>query len=620
MKTILAGNGAFVLSDERGDMPSHYDGFYFLDTRFVRKAKLEVSPAPGFIGASSTFTRAVSHFALGERGILVRLRTLDGVYEEKLSFYNTSEEPLSVRVRYSYEAPLEDIFQVRGFMGLKGGKAIAPAGGRHLRESPAGRRSLFVETNMEREGSLLRAELEVPPLGKAVLYVRFVPKIEGRVLEILAEKRETIKNVAFTGSPAIDGIFERAVENINALTLFTRFGPVPLAGIPYFACPFGRDAIITSLFLLPYYPEYAAGTLRLFGRLQGKRTNPENEEEPGKIPHEFRLGELAQSGKVPFAPYYGTVDATPLYVALAGEYLRWTKDRKLIEELRPNLTAAVEWILGKLDDGYITYVPGILGNKGWKDSRDAVVDEEGKLPKPPIALVEVQGYAHWALKLAGELGLTDLDEKTLLAEAERLRKRFNRDFWLGSHYSLALDGEERPLGVVSSNMGHLLLTGIAEHEEELAERLFQPDMLSRYGIRTLSAKEKAYNPFSYHRGSVWPHDNALIALGLARVGRVDLAKELMERVFTAAKLLPERELPELYSGLDELVPVPRANSPQIWSAASVFAFVTAALGMEAGDGLTIQPAEGTNIVLRGVSFRGRRYLVVANGGVSVEAL
>ena len=620
MKTILAGNGAFVLSDERGDMPSHYDGFYFLDTRFVRKAWLEVSPEPDFLGASATFTRAVSHFSLGERGILVRLRTLDGVYEEKLSFYNTSEESLGVKVRYSYEAPLEDIFQVRGFMGLKSGKAIAPAGEAHLKESPAGRRSLVVETNMEREGSLLMAELEIPPLGKAVLYVRFIPKIEGRVSEILGEKKRTIKNVAFTGLPTIDGIFERAVENINALMLFTRFGPVPLAGIPYFACPFGRDAIITSLFLLPYYPEYAAGTLRLFGRLQGKRTNPKNEEEPGKIPHEFRLGELAQSGKVPFAPYYGTVDATPLYVALAGEYLRWTGDRKLIEELRPNLTAAVEWILKKLDDGYITYVPGILGNKGWKDSRDGIIDEEGKIPKPPIALVEVQGYAYWALKLTGELSLTDLDEKTLLMEAERLRKRFNRDFWLGSYYALALDGEGRPLRVVSSNMGHLLLTGIAEHEEELAERLFRPDMFSRYGIRTLSAKEKAYNPFSYHRGSVWPHDNALIALGLARIGRTDMAKALMDAVFDAAKLLPERELPELYSGLNELVPVPRANSPQAWSAASVFAFVTASLGMEAGDELTVRPAEGTSIVLRGVSFGRRKYVVVVNGGVSVEPL
>jgi len=522
-------------------------------------------------------------------------------------------------VKYSYEAPLEDIFQVRGFMGLKGGEAVAPVNGIHLKESPVGRRNLTVETNMKREGSLLRAELVIPPLGKAVLHVRFIPEIEGSASEMLAGKGRTVKNVVSTGSSTIDGIFERAVESINALTLFTRFGPVPLAGIPYFACPFGRDAIITSLFLLPYYPEYAKGTLRFFGRLQGKRTNPKNEEEPGKIPHEFRLGELAQSGKVPFAPYYGTVDATPLYVALAGEYLRRTGDTKLIEELRPNLTAAVEWVLKRLDaDGYVTYVPGILGNKGWKDSRDAIVDEKGTIPKPPIALVEVQGYAYWALKLAGELDLTDLDEKTLLSEAERLRKRFNRDFWLGSHYALALDGEGRPLRVVSSNMGHLLLTGIAEHEEEIAGRLFQPDMLSRYGIRTLSAREKAYNPFSYHRGSVWPHDNALIALGLARIGRTDMAKTLMEAVLDAAKLL--KEIPELYSGLNELVPVPRANSPQAWSAASVFAFITAALGMEAWEDLTLRPAEGMNVFVREVRFRDRGYSIRVNGGVRVEPL
>lgn len=289
-----------------------YDGFYLLDTRFVRKVKLEVSPGPEFMGgASSTFTTAVSHFSLGGRGgVLVRVRTLNGTYGgERLSFYNTSDGPLEVRVRYSYEAPIEDVFQVRGFMGLKGEEAMAPpTDGRYVRESPpAGRRSLTVETNMEREGNVLRAELRIPPpRGKATLHVRFVPGIEDKVSGgMLGEEREWIGNVAFTGSPAIDGIFERAVENINALTLFTRFGPVPLAGIPYFACPFGRDAIVTSLFLLPYYPEYAAGTLRLLGRLQGgKRNNPENEEEPGgKIPHEFRLGQLAQSGgRVPFAP------------------------------------------------------------------------------------------------------------------------------------------------------------------------------------------------------------------------------------------------------------------------------------------------------------------------------
>ncbi|MBP1911741.1 amylo-alpha-1,6-glucosidase [Thermococcus stetteri] len=169
-------------------------------------------------------------------------------------------------------------------------------------------------------------------------------------------------------------------------------------------------------------------------------------------------------------------------------------------------------------------------------------------------------------------------------------------------------------------MGHLLLTGIAKHEEEIARRLFQPDTLSRYGIRTLSSEERAYNPFSYHRGSVWPHDNAIIALGLERMGRSDLAREIADRIFSAAKLMPERELPELYSGLDELVPVPRANSPQAWSAASVFALITASLGMEAGNELKISPAEGVELTIRGVQFRRRKYLIRTNGGASVEPL
>ncbi|WP_297501209.1 glycogen debranching N-terminal domain-containing protein [Thermococcus sp.] len=616
MRVTLSNNGAFALTDEEGNMTDRYYGFYLLDTRFVRKAVLRVKPEPEFIGASSTFREGISYFSIGDEGILVRKRTLDGSYSEEFLIYNASERPLSVAILYTYEAPIEDIFQGRGFMGLKEEVAL-PGKGFYSRRVGTEERTLRIESNLTREGENLRARIEISPGEKAGFFVRFIPGISGRASGIVGEKGVSLQNPVSTGSVALDGAFERAVENLKALTLSTVYGPVPLAGLPYFACPFGRDAIITSLFLLPYYPGYAGGTLKLFASIQGRKNDPESEEEPGKIPHEFRLGQLAQSGKVPFGPYYGTVDATPLYVALAGEYLRWTGDEKLIEELRPNITMAVKWILEKLRDGYITYVPGILGNKGWKDSRDAIVDEDGNPAKPPIALVEVQGYAYWALKLAGELELTDLDPKMLLREAEKLKKRFNRDFWVGNYYALALNGDGRALRVVSSNMGHLLLTGVAEHGREVAERLFKPDMLSTHGIRTLSSKEKAYNPFRYHRGSVWPHDNALIALGLARIGRTDLAKELAEGIFETAKLMPWRELPELYSGLNDLVPVPRANSPQAWSASSLFALVTAILGMEAEDELTVRPAEGVNFLVR-VTFRGRKYMIRANRGVEVE--
>jgi len=619
MRVTLSNNGAFVLTDEEGNMAGRYHGFYLLDTRFVRKAVLHVRPGPEFVGASSTFREGVSYFSIGGKGILVRRRTLDGSYSEELSIYNSSERTLSIELTYTYEAPIEDIFQVRGFLGL--GEEVALRGeGFYSRGAGREERTLRVESNLTREGESLKAQIEIPPREKVKFFVRFVPGISGRASGIVSEEPITLENPVFTDSTALNGVFERAVENLRALTLSTVYGPVPLAGLPYFACPFGRDAIITSLFLLPYYTEFARGTLRLLASIQGRKNDPKREEEPGKIPHEFRLGELAQSGKVPFGPYYGTVDATPLYVALAGEYVRWSGDEKLIDGLRPNITMAVEWILDKLrKDGYITYVPGILGNKGWKDSRDAIVDEDGNPPKPPIALVEVQGYAYWALRLAGELGLTGLNSGTLLREAEKLRKRFNRDFWVDGYYALALDGDGKALRVVSSNMGHLLLTGITEHGEELAERLFKADMLSGHGIRTLGSKEKAYNPFSYHRGSVWPHDNALIALGLAKIGRTDLAKELADRIFATAKLMPEKELPELYSGLDELVPVPRANSPQAWSAASVFAFVTASLGMESGYELTVKPAKGVNFLVR-ATFRGRKYMILANGGVEVEPL
>lgn len=617
MNVTLSNNGAFVVTDEEGNMSEGHHGFYLLDTRFLRGVSLQIVPRPEFMGSSSTFEVAFSYFSLDGGTFLVRRRRLGGLYEERLTFYNPSPKPLEIGVKYSYEVPLEDIFQVRGFMGFRGEPSLQ-GGGFYSRGSNGEWRTLRVESDMKREGEDLTAHFRILPGGSVELFVRFLPEVVGKVSGIIWDNPVGIKNPIFTGS-SLDVVFERASEDVTALTLSTVYGPVPLAGLPHFACPFGRDAIITSMFLLPYYPEYARGTLRFLSSIQGRKNDPRSEEEPGKIAHEFRLGMLAHTGRVPFGPYYGAVDTTPLYVALAGEYLLWTGDEVLIESLRRNLTMAVEWILQKLDEGYITYVPGILGNKGWKDSADAIVDEEGRSARPPIALVEVQGYTYWALRLAGSLRLTEFNGGLLLREARKLRKRFNKDFWLEEYYALALDGNGEPLRVVSSNMGHLLITGISEHSEETAERLFHPDMLSKYGVRTLGSEERGYNPFSYHRGSVWPHDNALIALGLAAMGRVDLAKELADRVFAAAELMPRRELPELYSGLDELVPVPRANLPQAWSAASVFALVTASLGMKAREDLVIEPAEGMSLVLRGVKFRGRNYTIRINGGIEIEA-
>ncbi|RLF73446.1 aminotransferase, partial [Thermococci archaeon] len=479
------------------------------------------------------------------------------------------------------------------------------------------RRNLKIKTNMRIEKGLAFAEITLEPFKKEILYLEFIPQISKEELGVfLTEKSLILSNVVSTNLTWLDRVFEGAIEDLIALTAYTNYGMVPFAGIPYYACPFGRDSIITSWFLLPYYPQYAEGTLRFFAKIQGKKFNPVNEEEPGKIPHEFRFGELSHSRKMPFAPYYGTVDATPLYVILAAEYLRWTGDRNLIEELKPNLTAAVEWILRRFEGGrgYIRYKGGLLVNQGWKDSRDGIPTEEGTPTKPSIALVEVQGYAYKALMDAASLNLTSLNPKMLEKEAKALKRRFNKDFWCNGFYALALDGNNVPSKVVSSNMGHLLFTGIAEHQKEIADRLFKEDMFSGWGIRTLSSNEKAYNPFSYHNGSIWPHDNAVIALGLASIGEKEKAKALSEAIFKAAKFLPNSKLPELYSGLESEYPLlcPRANVPQAWSAASVFAFLTALLGLRVEKELTFSALLSENLKVSVlIRFRGKPYLIEA---------
>jgi len=624
MSVIISYNGAFAVTRQNGDMKDNYDGFYIFDTRFLKGVKLRLNKDSVLIGSSQDGPRkAYSHFSIKDEVILLRKREIkdNWAYREELQFYNTSKGKIDLRVEYIFKVPIEDIFEVRKFGGQRIRRRIKGSLGKEGEYSYSGkdkiRRNLKIKTNMRIEKGLAFAEITLEPFKKEILYLEFIPQISKEELEVfLTEKSLILSNVVSTNLTWLDRVFEGAIEDLIALTAYTNYGMVPFAGIPYYACPFGRDSIITSWFLLPYYPQYAEGTLRFFAKIQGKKFNPVNEEEPGKIPHEFRFGELSHSRKMPFAPYYGTVDATPLYVILAAEYLRWTGDRNLIEELKSNLTAAVEWILRRFEGGrgYIRYKGGLLVNQGWKDSRDGIPTEEGTPTKPSIALVEVQGYAYKALMDAASLNLTSLNPKMLEKEAKALKRRFNKDFWCNGFYALALDGDNVPSKVVSSNMGHLLFTGIAEHQKEIAERLFEEDMFSGWGIRTLSSNEKAYNPFSYHNGSIWPHDNAVIALGLASIGEKEKAKALSEAIFKAANFLPNSKLPELYSGLESEYPLlcPRANVPQAWSAASVFAFLTALLGLRVEKELTFSALLSENLKVSVlIRFRGKPYLIEA---------
>jgi glycogen debranching enzyme len=398
-----------------------------------------------------------------------------------------------------------------------------------------------------------------------------------------------------TNNKAIDGIIERAEEDIYLLRQGWGKGKALSAGIPWFSTLFGRDSLIAASQTLILDPAIAKSTLSTLAEYQGKTYDDWREEEPGKILHEIRLGEMARCNEVPHTPYYGTVDATPLWLMLYAEYYDWTADRETLERLWPNALAAMEWIDRQCEKtGYVSYhcqsQRGLL-NQGWKDSGDCIVDREGKLASGAIALCEVQAYVYAAKIRLSEIARMkkrlDLAERWE-EEARELKTRFNRDFWLADRdfCALALDGEGHPVDSITSNPGQCLSLDIftPAHAQSVAERLLAPDMFSGWGIRTLSSLSAAYNPIGYHTGSVWPHDNALIAVGLRSLGYVDGALEVAQGILDMTIHQPYQRPPELFCGYDrtkgtEPVQYPVACSPQAWATGSIFQFIQMMLNL-----------------------------------------
>jgi glycogen debranching enzyme len=396
-----------------------------------------------------------------------------------------------------------------------------------------------------------------------------------------------------------EAVLARALSDIDSLRIPVGKDMIVGAGIPWFAAPFGRDSIITALECLSVAPSLALETLRTLAAYQGTRDDPWREEEPGKILHELRRGEMTRAGEAPHSPYYGTIDATPLFLILLHETWRWTGSEALLEELYPAAEKALAWIERRLDrdDGLLRYMRTHtrgLENQGWKDSRDGISFPDGRIAHPPIALIEVQGYVVAALDAMGRIRRRRGDIRggaRLHRQATELRQRIDERFWVEASrfFALAIDGEGRRVETITSNPGHLAFCNafaITGRASRVTEMLLSEALYSGFGIRTLARGQAVYNPLSYHNGSVWPHDNALCALGMAMTGHGAEALTILDALYAASLHFRDLRLPELFCGMsrgegDFLVHYPVSCSPQAWASAAFFLLLQSALGMRA---------------------------------------
>ena len=530
---------------------------------------------------------------------------------------NYGREELSFRMRLKFEADFADIFEVRGERRQNKGERLPAEMEENAITLPyQGLDSITRRTRLEFSLSPQRmddTQADFVCTISAQQEAEFHLTVSCCGAEPATQQLEYGAALA-RAAQATDGIFEeeciirtsneqfnellsRSVSDLAMLLTRENGNLYPYAGIPWYSTPFGRDGIITALETLWLNPEVARGVLDFLAARQATEHNDGQDAEPGKILHEVRFGEMANTGELPFGKYYGSADATPLFVVLAGRYLRRSGDRQYMHQLWPHVEKALEWIdsHGDLDgDGFIEYQRRTdfgLTNQGWKDSADSVFHADGKLAVGPIALVEVQAYAFMAkseaARMAEELGMRQLAME-LHVQARELRKRFESTFWdekLGG-YILALDGKNRPCRVLSSNMGHCLFAGIASprHAQTVIRLLMGPKFNSGWGIRTIAEGQPRYNPMSYHNGSVWPHDNAIIAHGMAQYGYKTEAARILSMMFDTSQHVDLHRLPELLCGFERrsgdgptLYPV--ACSPQAWAAASTIHLLQACLGL-----------------------------------------
>jgi len=635
-KLVLKHDDAFFVSDRRGDfaeIPDSEFGFYVDGTRFLRRFELSVyGERPLVLNAAVSadnlqvavdLTNAdmrVSDTVLiaGRTLRLARQLTLYGRQLcQSLVIESFANRPVPIELAWRFGTDFADVFEVRGLRRERRGTALPPVVNtikvrlsyRGLDEVTRTTDLTFDPSPQELTGSLARYRLTIPAGGRIELMATALAVQSGgpapapvlRLPEIVRRRRdegaERDRHTAHieTSHVGLNQWLARSRGDLHMLLTDTPEGSIPYAGIPWYVAPFGRDSLITALQVAAFEPEVARGTLRFLAKHQGTLDDPFTDQQPGRILHEYRRGEMAACREIAFIPYYGSVDATPLFVMLMAEHLRWTGDRAFAAELWPAVERAVAWMTNALEnDPYLTYgcrSPKGLGNQGWKDSKDAIMHASGEMAAPPIAVVEAQGYKYAALlggaEIAEALGHPGLGP-ALREKAAALRERFDRDFWLDDKkfYALALDGDRAACAVIASNPGHCLWTGLVKDERasDVGLRFMSEEVFSGWGLRTLSTDELLHNPMSYHNGSVWPHDTAIAAAGLRRYGQVDAFLTLATGLFQAALEWEGARMPELFCGFERRpgfgpTRYPVACSPQAWSAGVPFQLLATMLGL-----------------------------------------